>query len=335
VSFYEADAFARWAGHRLPTEFEWEAASANETATSSFDLSRLNAKPASAGGESHFSGNVWQWTGSAYLPYPGYKPAPGPLGEYMEVHVQPARAARRIVRHAGSPPALELSQLLLSASTLAVHGPAPGERRLMMQKLASAECATQTASSDFLEAVLEGLSLPQKALPSRFFYDEAGSALFERITALPEYYPTRTEIALLNSYGGGIGESVRPGHGRGIRLGLQPQDRAAAESAPPPSRLHPHRHIAFRALSSGAAHSADVSGHRCASVLGSFGDLGEMQLPAGAILALAFSQAPRLANLTPNEAVSFLRCARRYLAPMPISSSVPTAKAARYSATGL
>ena len=69
-----------------------------------------------------------------------------------------------------------------------------------MQKLASAERGLQTASSDFLEAVLEGLSLPQKALPSRFFYDEAGSALFERITALPEYYPTRTEIALLNSY---------------------------------------------------------------------------------------------------------------------------------------
>jgi ergothioneine biosynthesis protein EgtB len=82
VSFYEADAFARWAGHRLPTEFEWEAASANQTATASLDLSRLHAKPASAAGESHFSGNVWQWTGSAYLPYPGYKPAPGPLGEY-------------------------------------------------------------------------------------------------------------------------------------------------------------------------------------------------------------------------------------------------------------
>jgi ergothioneine biosynthesis protein EgtB len=82
VSFYEADAFARWAGHRLPTEFEWEAASANETATASLDLSRLHAKPASPAGESRFSGNVWQWTGSAYLPYPGYKPPPGPLGEY-------------------------------------------------------------------------------------------------------------------------------------------------------------------------------------------------------------------------------------------------------------
>lgn len=81
VSYYEADAFARWAGYRLPTEFEWEAASANEPGPRPVDLSRLCAKPA-AGGVSPFFGNVWQWTQSAYLPYPGYKPLPGPLGEY-------------------------------------------------------------------------------------------------------------------------------------------------------------------------------------------------------------------------------------------------------------
>jgi ergothioneine biosynthesis protein EgtB len=82
VSFYEADAFARWAGHRLPTEFEWEAASADEPEPQRFDLSRLYAKPATAAGKSLFSGTLWQWTQSAYLPYPGYKPVPGPLGEY-------------------------------------------------------------------------------------------------------------------------------------------------------------------------------------------------------------------------------------------------------------
>ncbi len=82
VSFYEADAFARWAGHRLPTEFEWEVASANEAAPASPNLSWLYARPPSAAGESPLCGNVWQWTQSAYLPYPGYKPASGPLGEY-------------------------------------------------------------------------------------------------------------------------------------------------------------------------------------------------------------------------------------------------------------
>lgn len=82
VSFYEADAFARWAGCRLPTEFEWEAASANEAAPAPLDLSRLYPKPAPACGASPFFGNLWQWTQSAYLPYPGYKPLPGALGEY-------------------------------------------------------------------------------------------------------------------------------------------------------------------------------------------------------------------------------------------------------------
>ncbi len=81
VSFYEADAFARWAGYRLPTEFEWEAASANEAGPAPFNLSQLNPKPAS-GGVSPLSGNLWQWTQSSYRPYPGYKPLPGPLGEY-------------------------------------------------------------------------------------------------------------------------------------------------------------------------------------------------------------------------------------------------------------
>jgi ergothioneine biosynthesis protein EgtB len=82
VSFYEADAFARWAGHRLPTEFEWEAASANEPEPAPLDLLRLYPKPAPNSGASPLSGNLWQWTGSAYLPYPGYRPLSGTLAEY-------------------------------------------------------------------------------------------------------------------------------------------------------------------------------------------------------------------------------------------------------------
>jgi ergothioneine biosynthesis protein EgtB len=82
ISFYEADAFARWAGYRLPTEFEWEIASRNRPATRPFGLDHLIAEPASSSGISPFFGNLWQWTQSAYLPYPGYTPMPGPLGEY-------------------------------------------------------------------------------------------------------------------------------------------------------------------------------------------------------------------------------------------------------------
>ena len=64
---------------------------------------------------------------------------------------------------------------------------------------------------EFAAAVLNGLSQPQKVIPARFFYDRAGSELFEAITELPEYYPTRTEIGILTGNAGAIAEAVGPG----------------------------------------------------------------------------------------------------------------------------
>jgi ergothioneine biosynthesis protein EgtB len=84
VSFYEADAFARWAGYRLPTEFEWEVAAANlPVAGRMLGDSHLRPLAAGAGhGLRQMFGDVWEWTASAYLPYPGFKAAPGAVGEY-------------------------------------------------------------------------------------------------------------------------------------------------------------------------------------------------------------------------------------------------------------
>jgi ergothioneine biosynthesis protein EgtB len=80
ISFYEADAFARWAGARLPTEFEWEAAARQrpEPRGQLLDPDRVHPGPVGAA----MVGDVWVWTASAYLPYPRFSPAAGAVGEY-------------------------------------------------------------------------------------------------------------------------------------------------------------------------------------------------------------------------------------------------------------
>lgn len=106
VSFYEADAYARWADRRLPTEFEWEAWAENISVEGNLiesgrlqpwpvdrfepgpDASRraygqvLEFPAEASSGPAQLFGDCWEWTASAYLPYPGFKPLAGSLGEY-------------------------------------------------------------------------------------------------------------------------------------------------------------------------------------------------------------------------------------------------------------
>ena len=104
ISWYEADAFARWAGARLPTEAEWEAASCH--------------RPIFA----ELTGHVWQWTASAYGPYPGYRPVAGAVGEYNGKFMinQMVLRGGSLATPAGSRSA-ELSQFLPSRQALAVQ----------------------------------------------------------------------------------------------------------------------------------------------------------------------------------------------------------------------
>jgi len=87
VSYFEADAFARWAGARLPTEFEWEVAAADLPYAGNFvDQGSFHPRPldviAGVQAPAQMFGDVWEWTSSSYSPYPGYLTAAGALGEY-------------------------------------------------------------------------------------------------------------------------------------------------------------------------------------------------------------------------------------------------------------
>ena len=176
ISLYEADAYARWAGKRLPTEAEWEHAAVTQPAAFT-----------------NLFGEVWQHTASSYSPYPGFKPTDGTASEYNGKFMA--------------------NQMVLRGSCFATP---PGHARVtyrnffyphqrwafmglrLAEDITPDRASVETdESAEFRAELIEGLSKPQKAVSPKWFYDAEGSRLFEDITRLPEYYPTRQEAALL------------------------------------------------------------------------------------------------------------------------------------------
>ncbi len=199
VSYYEADAFARWSNARLPRESEWEIIAKSFDIVGHFaDSYIFDPQPSAKDGDTQIYGDVWEWTQSSFSAYPGYQIVDGAVGEYNGKFM----SGQMVLR--GGSCATPSDHIRASYRNFF---PPSARWQFSGIRLARDKSFTTSGlhSNDnrnkdiFLNDVITGLGSIPKHISSKYLYNCEGADLFKKICELEDYYPTRTEVSILKN----------------------------------------------------------------------------------------------------------------------------------------